>query len=296
MKTKGFLTVVLGLCALASPASAQIIATSIPRADTVGAAAEKRWAFHVMGSPFAKWNYGELYLDPNDVFGTIQGTPNSDFLFAGEIVFAAGTNFTIGLGGWYNKIGTNEFDFVGFDVTGAAGFADISAVLDTDIKTYEGHVAIFYKDVGVQGGLVRTTGRLGPNGRVTLVNDIPVNAPFTLSVGDAETTDWDVFGVYKHGFGGRDGEGRAGLAIGAGIYRKQGIAGASPLRLPDDQTVFTGFATLNINVYKGLGIDVSYWYVGPTAETRGEGIFAGQDFANDSQSRFTVGLGISVSR
>ncbi|HSB61285.1 MAG TPA: hypothetical protein VLI67_06175, partial [Vicinamibacteria bacterium] len=290
MKTKGFLTVVLGLWALASPASAQIIATSIPRADTVGAAAEKRWAFHVMGSPFAKWNYGELYLDPSDVFGTIQGTPNSDFLFAGEILFAAGTNFSIGVGGWYNKIGANEFDFDGFDVTGVAGFADIGAVLDTDIKTYEGHLGIFYKDVGIQGGIVKSTGKLGPTARITRFEGVPISGDrFPFSVPDAETTDWDVFGVYKHGFGGRDGQGRAGLAIGAGIYRKQGIAGTSPLRLPTDETVFSGFATLNVNLYRGIGIDVSYWYVGPTGET-----FGGEEFPDDSQSRFTIGIGISV--
>lgn len=292
MKTKAFAVATLGVWSLGSTASAQIIATSIPRAEAVGAAGEKRWAFHVMGTPFAKWNYGELYLDPSDVFGTIEGNPNSDLLFAGEIVFAAGSSLSIGLGGWYNKIGTNEFDFTGFDVAGAADFADIGAVLDTDIKTYEGHVGIFYKDVGIQGGIVKTTGRLGPTARITMFNGVPISGePFPFSVPDAETTDWDVFGVYKHGFGGRDGQGRAGLAIGAGIYRKQGIAGGSPLRLPDDQTVFSGFATLNVNVYKGLGIDVSYWYVGPTGET-----FEGEEFPDDSQSRFTVGIGISMSR
>jgi hypothetical protein len=304
MNTKLFAMAAMGLCTLALPASAQIIATSIPREETAGTGkgvtgVEKKFAFHVMGSPLAKWNYSELYLDPNDVFGTIHGTPNSNFLFAGEAVFAAGTDFSIGVGGWYNKIGGHQFDFAGYSVVpepeAPAGSLNINAVLDTDIKAYEGHIGLFYKDVGIQGGVVKSSGSVGPNGQITAVNGRSLSAPFTLHSPDANTTDLDLFGVYKHAFGGKGGSPvRAGLALGAGIYRKRGISSGSPLRRPDDNTVFSGFATLNLDFYKGLGIDVSYWYVGGTGTFNPGSGFS--SFAGDSQSRFTVGLGYTFSR
>ena len=287
----------MALCGLALPASAQIIATSIPRAEGAGkgkaAGTEERFAFHIMGSPLAKWNFGELYLDYSDVIGTIHSTPNSNFLFAAEAVLAAGSDFSIGVGGWYNKIGSHEFDFSGrpfdqgvYNITG-----NIYAVLDTDIKTYEGHVGLFYKDFGVQGGIVNTTGSVGPNGHLTAVHGQPATAPFTLEARpDAKTTDWDLFGVYKHSFGSRrTGSTQVGLSVGAGMYRKQGVTG-SPLRSDKDLTVFSGFATLNLDLYKGLGIDVSYWYVAKTDADTPAGPVAGK-----SQSRFTVGVGYTFS-
>jgi hypothetical protein len=51
---------VLGI--LTAPATAQIIATSIPKA--VGAS-EGKWAFHVMGSPFAKWRINSYLQEPD---------------------------------------------------------------------------------------------------------------------------------------------------------------------------------------------------------------------------------------
>ena len=102
----------------AGPASAQIISTSIPRAETAGAqAAEKKFALHVMGSPFSKWRYNELVAAPwedDPDFGDIgffTGTPNSDFILAGEGVVKVSSAFTLGFGGWYNKVGKVQYDF-----------------------------------------------------------------------------------------------------------------------------------------------------------------------------------------
>jgi hypothetical protein len=304
MRTRAFpvAAAAVALCALAGPVSAQIIATSIPKefspttGKTVG---EKKWAFHVMGAPLAKWKYGEAYFDLEDPFaGTVQATPNSDFLVAGEIAFKAGENWSIGIGGWYNKIGQTTFalDAIVF------GDPDVDALtgdLAGDIKLYEGHASLFYKDLGVQGGIVKTSGRIGTTFalRTITFRGQPVNCLSVLSAEDctsavttfqADTTDWDAFAVYKHSWGGSY---PVGVSVGAGVYGKQGISSESPLRSSDNKTVFTGFATASIGVYKGLGVDASFWYIDKTDATE-----RGQTAGTDTQTRLTVGLGYTFSK
>src|SRR5215471_21661755 len=108
----------------ALPASAQIISTSIPQAETSGAqAAEKKFAVHVMGAPVSKWHYNELVggdwssTVPVNVpvhfadVGLFSGTPNSKFLFAGEAVVKVAKSISVGGGGWYNKVGSPTYNF-----------------------------------------------------------------------------------------------------------------------------------------------------------------------------------------
>jgi hypothetical protein len=299
MRGKAF-AVAMGLCALALPASAQIIATSIPRAESAGqgksATTGEKFALHFMVSPLSKWSYGELYIDYNLLLGSIKGSPNSKFLLAGEAAFALGSDFSVGVGGWYNKIGAHAFDFNGVVALPAYQGVSLGARIDTDIKIYEGHVGLFYKDVGIQGGVVKTTGRIGPNLTITSVAGTPTTGlePIPITYPDAKTTDWDLFGVYKHSFG-HTGSPRLGLALGAGMYRKEGIAEGSPLRAAESSTVFTTFGSLNLDLFKGLGLDVSYWYVAAPSSIAGTGDFANDRFSSDAQSRFTVGLAYTFS-
>ena len=316
MRTRAFpAAAAVALCALAAPVSAQIIATSIPKEFTTKAgttSADKKWAFHIMGTPFAKWKYGEVYIGP--VFdlpsvGTVQATPNSDFLFAGEVAFKAGENWSIGIGGWYNKIGQTAYDFSGGFID--SGGISVTAELDGDINIYEGHLGIFYKDFGVQGGLVKTSGRIGTNATLTSFSlggqTFPCTQVFPPNEGnecartsvatfEGDTTDWDVFAVYKHSWGSNY---PVGISLGAGVYGKQGIVETSPLRGADNTTVFSGFATASIGIYKGLGMDVSYWYIDKT--TLIDDLNELDDFRisgdrNDSQSRFTIGIGYTFSK
>jgi hypothetical protein len=307
MRTRAFpVAAAAALCALAGPVSAQIIATSIPKefSTTTGkAVGEKKWAFHIMGAPLAKWKYGEIYIGPlagDDAIGTVKATPNSDFLVAGEIALKAGANWTVGIGGWYNKIGPTTYGFNGrlLDFTDDVQF---SADLDGNLKIVEGHAGIFYKDFGVQAGVVRSSGRIGTN---VVLKTITVDGQsFTCAdlLGAADcrspvqtftgnTTDWDVFGVYKHSWGGSY---PVGVSLGAGVYGKQGT-GDTPLRSASNAKVFTGFATMSIGVYKGLGVDASFWYIDKTdlgAELTSRG-----SVDKDTQSRLTVGLGYTFSR
>lgn len=301
MKLRGLMLSCLGVCALAAPASAQIIATSIPREDTGGAgAAEKKFALHLMASPFSKWRYNELLLGQTQfddrVFtdiGVFTGTPNSDFLLAGEAVFKAGSDWNIGLGGWYNKVGKVQYDFdvatvitVGDDIIGGDA---LTGTLDGDLSVFEGHANVFYRNVGIQAGLVRTSSEI-TNSHIATSND-PTNIgrPLGSVEGDAnKVTDWDLYGVYK--MAGGDAH-PWGISVGAGLYRKKGNTDNSQ-RLGESQTVGSGFVTASVGVFKGLSVDASYWYVGKTAASRGDEAFV----TSDAASRFNIGIGYTFSK
>jgi hypothetical protein len=311
MRTRAFpAAAAVALCALAAPASAQIIATSIPKEFTGSgktAGTDKKWAFHIMATPFAKWKYGEIYAGAIDdsvliSLGNVQATPNSDFLFAGEVAFKAGENWSIGVGGWYNKVGATTYEFSG-DNLGRDGLVfGVDADLAGDLNLFEGHLGIFYKDFGIQGGLIKTSGDIGTTATVKTFRfgNQSVDCASTLSPAECtlqvptstgDTTDWDLFGVYKHTWGGSY---PVGISLGAGVYGKQGEE-SSPLRSSESQTVFSGFATLNVGIYKGLGIDTSFWYIDKTGE-----IGAGDQRlgvrGSDNQYRLTIGLGYTFSQ
>jgi hypothetical protein len=308
-RTRALSLAALAVTALAAPASAQIIATSIPKefspttGKTVG---EKKWAFHVMGAPLAKWKYGEVYIGQiddtvSDSLGNVQATPNSDLLFAGEVAFRAGKNWSVGVGGWYNKVGKTVYGFNGDELTHQNEIVGLIADLDGDLSLYEGHVGLFYKDIGLQAGIIKTTGKIGTTIKVKSNTYVErANRPVVTCTSDcefdaftevADTTDWDAFAVYKHSWGGRY---PLGLSLGAGVYGKQGET-ESPLRDSTNKVVFSGFATANIGVYKGLGIDTSFWYIDKT-DAIGSGPTKLGTRGNDSQYRFTVGVGYTFSK
>jgi hypothetical protein len=171
MKTRSCLLAAAGLCVFCSTASAQIIMTSIPRLSATSQATgrgEKKFALHVMGSPMSLWKYNELaggFLEgSNDsVFdiGLFSGTPNSDFLLAGETVFKVGRDFSIGVGGWHNKVGKVKYGFAVNTISMDFGVIDTAiGTLDGDLTLSEGHVSLFYKTVGVQAGIVHTNSKL----------------------------------------------------------------------------------------------------------------------------------------
>jgi hypothetical protein len=306
MKTRIVAIAVMGLGAWVAPTSAQIIATSIPRADVGQAAAgEKKFAFHILAAPVSKWKYGEIYIGGIDQsafgYGTVQATPNGDFLFAGETAFKASNHWTIGGGGWYNKVGKTTFEFEG-DVLTDTNFFGMTADFDGDLKMFEGHANIFYKDIGVQAGIIRTTGTIGTNATIKTFtfNGQTVNCATATSPDDCKlqiptdagnTTDWDIFAVYKHSWSGKT---PIGVSAGPGIYRKQGTSD-TPLRSGEANTLFTAFVTANVEIYKGLGIDTSFWYIDKTEATKGGDRLAGAK-SGDSQSRFTLGVGYTFSK
>lgn len=285
--------------ALAVPASAQIISTSLPSA-TAGAARDK-FSAHIMVTPFAKWDYKEVYAYEQDLgagfaagdLGLIKGTPNSDFMAAAEMAFALGnSNWSVTIGGWYNKIGNKNFTFEGtFYTVLPNGDVDVveseTATIPMDLTLYEGHLGIFYKAVGIQGGIVHTDQESNGDFLGNVIGsdppqDFPAYAPF-----NEKTNDYTAFGVVRMS---RE---RWGVSAGAGAYFKQGITD-SPLRFSEDKVVFSGFVTGSVNVFKGLGIDASYWYIGKTDAVKE---FASNVVASglesDAQSRFTVGIGYS---
>jgi hypothetical protein len=287
------------------PASAQIISTSIPRAETGAQAAEKKFALHVMASPFSKWRYNEIvaadWAGESNIFnnadvGLFSGTPNSDFLLAGEVVFKLGKGFTVGGGGWYNKVGRVGYDFTvqtyNFDSDEPVVIDHLTGTLNGDLKLKEGHASFFYKDIGIQVGVVKTRSTLRDSKIVT--SDLADNIGLPLDSieangADSSATDWDLYGVYK--FAGQSSR-PYGISVGAGFYNKKGDTETSQ-RSPDDQKVFSGFLTGTVDVYKGLGVDVSYWYVAKTKADLGFGTPVSSERATN---RFTIGFSYTFSR
>ena len=300
MNVRGLAMAVLGAAALAAPASAQIIATSIPREDVGGGtgAGKSKFSLHLMASPFAKWKINSYVEEPKGAeFPDFQQASTTDssskFIGAAEMAFAAGDNWSIGLGGWYNTLGEPDVDVFEIDLTGGTVFAGLAT---QELKVAEFHGSVFYKDVGVQAGIVRTTTKLTglragselldlETGDVTTftqdVNLAAVGAPQE----QFSNNNWDAFLVYKKG----SGQGRTpwSISLGGGVYHDSQAS----------STKFSGFATASVGIFKGLGIDASYWYVGGASPTtaRRELETLLEDAIAENMSRFTVGIGYTFN-
>ncbi len=300
MNKTAFVVAALALGGLVSPASAQIIATSIPKAGGAapgkGAGAEKQFAFHILGAPIAKWKIN-AFEEEGGAFLASSANPNSKLLLAGELAFSARSDVTIGIGGWFNKVGNTNYDFVFLD-TSEQG-SGLTGVRADDLTYTEGHVNVFYKDVGLQFGLVHSKSTtsdvtireffLGDTvfSRAALVSLIGSAAVSTIE-GEARglevsATDFDSYLVYKTGSSRfqRDAKVPWTVSAGAGLYHYQATS----------KTVFSGFLTGSVDVYKGLGLDVSFWYIGKS-NSESQKILG----VVDNLSRFSVGIGYSFSR
>jgi hypothetical protein len=299
MRLRGLVLSGLGVCALAAPASAQIIATSIPREDTggAGAASGKKFALHFMASPFAKWKINSYVEEPKgsellDFQQAATTDSKSKFIAAAELAFAVGSDVSIGVGGWYNTLG--EPDVEVFEFSAADGYL-FAGTATQKLHVSEVHGNIFYKSLGVQVGLVRTSATvtglragseflfLETGDLVTITDDVTLGE---LDVAEEKQTanNWDAFLVYKKGSapGSRY---PFGVSVGAGVYRDS-QAGSSK---------FSGFATASVALFKGLGLDASYWHVGGSkpSPARQELATFLEGAVSDSLSRFTIGIGYS---
>ncbi len=309
MKTKVLAIAILGLGAFVAPASAQIIATSIPRAESgkpgKAGASEKKFAFHIMATPLAKWKINGFATDAGfsgDLY-KINASPNSKFLIAAEAAFALSPKVTFGVGGWYNKVGHKSFDYTyEFPAFTIVGTDVIDGTVPSDLSFWEGHASFFYKEIGIQGGLVHQKGSFGTNQPSTFslydsqgkivgsplsfnnvspdLKNIYVGFLTDVFSGDFSFTDVDAFLVYKTGSSRFSPKTSVPwtISLGAGIYHYK-----------DANTVFSGYVTGNVSVFKGLGLDVSYWYIGNSSVARDVG-------AADSMSRFLIGVGYTFSK
>ena len=300
MKTRSCLLATAGLCLVGSTASAQIIMTSIPRLSATAQAtgrSEKKFALHVMGSPMSLWKYNELAggaLEGSNEslfdIGLFSGTPSSDFLLAGETVFKVGRDFSVGVGGWHNKVGKVTYGFAVATVDESFELVDIATgTLDGDLTLSEGHVNFFYKAVGVQAGIVHTNSKLTSSRILTSETFVDAIGEPLLSIEENNTVnDWDLYGVYKY-----SGNMKLpfGVSVGAGVYGKQGNT-KSAQRAAEDQVVFSSFVTGSVDLYKGFGLDASYWYIDKTKADLGLSV----PLVSDPASRFTFGVSYSFSR
>ena len=300
MNVRGLALAGLGVAALAAPASAQIIATSIPREDVGGGtgAGKSKFSLHLMASPFAKWKINSYIEEPKGAqFPDFQQAATTDsaskFIGAAEVAFAAGDNWSIGLGGWYNTLGEPDVDVFELDLNAGTVFGGVAT---QKLNVSEFHGSVFYKDVGVQAGVVHTSGTVTGFRAGSVVVDLTTLDTFTFprdvtlaEAGVAEqefsSNNWDAFLVYKKG--GRAGSNPWSVSLGGGVYHDSQASTSK----------FSGFATASVAVFKGIGIDASYWYVGgakPTA-ARQELETLLEDAISENMSRFTIGIGLTFN-
>jgi len=289
MQARTVAVAALLLGALAAPATAQIIATSIPK--SVSGGGEGRWAFLLMWSPYAKWNIATFEEDPSAFLAT-KGDPKADFLGAAEVAFRAGENAHIGLGGWYNKIGNDSAEYA-FFLADPEGAVFLAGPLNRDVTYTEGHVNAFYKSLGLQFGLVHSTHHINTiTADVAQINGIDFDPEianqFLTDVEGVEDTanDYDGYLVYKTGGTGGTGANWA-FSLGGGFYHYDIVS----------KTVPSAFATVTVGLFKGLGVDASYWYVGKTKRTELQDALsdAGIDL-DQNLSRWMVGVSYTFSQ
>jgi hypothetical protein len=283
MQARTIAVAALLLGALAAPATAQIIATSIPK--SIAGGGEGRWAFHLMYSPYAKWRINTFQEDDVSFLAT-GGKPKAKFLGAAEVAFKAGHAATIGLGGWYNKVGKNTADYI-FFLTDPDGDFLIAGPMDNDLSFTEGHVNAFYKDLGVQFGIVHSSRTVNAiTADVAFLDDIEIDPaevnPFLAGVAGTKETanDYDGYLIYK--VGGTSGNNTNwSFSLGGGAYRYKNLK----------KTVPSAFATATLGIYRGLGIDASYWYVGKTKRSELQTALSEAGFDLDQNlSRWMVGV------
>jgi hypothetical protein len=289
MQARTLAVAAFGLAVSAGPAHAQIIATSIPQSVAGGGAG--RWVFHLMWAPYAKWNIATFEEDPTAFLAT-KGEPKSDFLGAAEVAFKAGDNASVGLGAWFNKVGNDSAEYVLF-LADPEGTVFLSGPLNQDVKHTEGHVNLFYKNLGVQFGLVHTSTLINTiTADIATVNgeDIPpdvANALLTDVAGvEKIANDYDGYLVYKTG-GTSANDTNWSFSLGGGFYHYDLVS----------ETVPSFFATATLGLFKGFGADLSYWNVRKTKRSELQEALsdAGVDL-DQNLSRFMVGISYTFSQ
>jgi len=278
LKTRAVAATILGLTALGSSAHAQIIATSIPReVATVSGkpAGQKKWAIHVMVSPASKWqvkdfffaDLGELlFNEPLNLPVAFTGKSNdfSKILLAAELNYSAGGNSSVGIGGWFNKIGEldTRYNFrLGADTASKLGLSPGNEEIGRekqDLGSFtEVHANGFWGDIGIQAGLVFESKNFLTGERRTY---------------------WHLYGAYRRSF-----KGVGAFSLGAGVFAtgKTELAGTT---VADPLKRLSGFATLSLPVYKGLSLDAAYWYIAKSKDAKDAAL-------DDSMNRWMVGLG-----
>jgi hypothetical protein len=253
---------------LASPASAQIISTMVPTQGAASTASPV--AFHVMGG-YTSWRFGfveTLKDDEAKTGGTVTGGRNG-FIGAVDLAVRAGDNISVGAGGWMNKVGdlvTTEPNTAGF-----FGLTDTQT-----ISVFSAYGNVFYNHIGVQAGIVPIRSQ----------ETVVFNNGQTLN-GSDDQTDMDVFAVGRFGATGLQ-QARWSAMFGAGLYRYGSRPASAEFGTPESPSAgaFTGFANGSVGIYKGLSLDLSFWYTAKDKNYTTTSVTG-----NASQARFTVGVG-----
>jgi hypothetical protein len=232
---------------------------------------------------YAAWEYGTDFFDRIAVEshgGTFGGASRSGTIVAGEVPFRLSEDATLTFGGWFNHAGKSVAHDPAHIYAGLAGEIRVpipNRVLTEQSQFSSAYASVFYRWVGVQAGVV------------------PVRINQTLDVDGAGVItskrtqiDVDVFAI------GRYTEREVlfvpvTFTVGLGTYRYSARAASLLVNgLFDEGTatptsaVFSGFFNITAALTPRVSFDLSAW-----------GIGAKNERLQDSQSRVTVGLGIT---
>jgi hypothetical protein len=276
---------------LAASASAQIISTSIPKGEQ--AQNEQGVNFHLMGG-YTYWDFASIEKAKKE--NTSGSGGHNGVIAAGDVVFRVNKDVSIGAGGWFNKIS----DVTIICTSGPCLLGDFeSSSTDTGskLKAYSLYGSLFYKKVGVQGGLVHSS----ENEDVSLVRQ---DSAVLTSSDTTKSSDFDLFAVY------RGGGKKSSFSAGVGIYHYAAIPaqdirvlfnGTPAILLPSGEpfilnlpgqestTSLSAFANASVNVVSHVSLDASFWFIGPSGKDAVTG-----DRLNDTATRFTIGVGVTL--
>jgi hypothetical protein len=257
--------ILLSVLLQAAPARAQIIFTIPPQAAANG---EYPTGWHVMAGPSA-WDFGYTRTE----FDTAKS--RTGFLVAGDFSKRVSKSVAVGGGGWYN--GVSEYSVDGWsDINNPYAQSDITHVLGRNLFSVYG--SVFYKNVGVQAGVVPVSVRHTVITKATGAS---------VSDDDGGQVDTTVFGVVR--LGPNDQELlKTSIAVGWGIQRfgaRPEDAGIGDVPASPASIVFSGFGAFSVYLFKGLSADMSFWY------TFGDEAGGVKDVGNRDQFRGTFGLG-----
>ena len=255
----------------ASPTSAQIISTIIPKPPEPAAGAQPvsgEWltGLHVMAGA-SSWEFGYTRVE-------IEQKTRNGFIGAVDFGTRVSPSVTVGGGGWYN--GTSEYSVDGWSTSDPFAKSDITYRFKRSMFSIYG--SVFYKAVGIQAGIVP----------VRVKETVVVKATgASASDDDGGQIDTTVFGVVRFGPEWDDFL-KLSFAAGFGVHRfgaRDANAGVGISPPSPSSVAMTSFGNFAFHLFKGLSVDLSVWW--SFGDEAGDVTGVG----NRSQTRSTVGIG-----
>ena len=219
---------------------------------------------------FTHWSFGgeKAVKDEIAAQGGTSSGGNNGFIIAGDVAIQTSPNTSVGVGGWYNKLAAFTAQLPGTPFNSAAEATH-------SFSSFYGN--FFYQHVGVQADVIPVRGQ-------TTITD----SNGTKATDDIGQTDFAIFGVAR--VSSKPGRPRWSAMGGLGLYRYGSRPQSTTLNFAASPAAnaFSIFVNGLVGIANGVSIDASIWY---TAADKN--FSTTSDIGNQSQTRFTIGIGFS---